>query len=180
MSNIWYLPRELTPEMVFTPRTEEAAAFFTKFSPLSNHFRCYFNLDGRTFCCIEQFLAWQKARLAEDHELTAQALQEKEPADYKVILNDLKGKVQLEQWRKKAKEVLPAAIRAKFKQNSLLATFLKDTQQRQLGEASKDQFWGTGFPLEHKDVLNTSLWPEEGNLLGKTLMAIRQELLQQM
>lgn len=176
MADIWTLPKELTPEMVFTPRSDEAAVFFTKFSPLSNHFRCYFNLDGRTFCCVEQFLAWQKALLAEDRELTEKALQDQEPADYKVILNDLKNKVQLEQWRKKAEEVLPTVIRAKFKQNPVLATFLKDTQQRQIGEASRDKFWGIGFPLEHKDVLNTTLWPTEGNLLGKTLMNIRQEL----
>lgn len=132
--------------MVFTSRTDEAAAFFTKILPLSNHFRCYFNPEGKKFCCFEQFLAWKKALLAEDQELAEQALQEKEPADYKVIVNNLKDKVQLEQWRNRAEEILPAVLRAKFKQNSLLATFLKDTQQRKLGEASKDKFWGTGSP----------------------------------
>lgn len=110
--------------MVFSPRSEGAVVFFTKFSPLSNHFKCYFNINGRTFYCVEQFLALEKATLAEDQELIERALQEKEPADNKVILNDLKNKVQLNQWRKKAEEVLPTAIRApaKFQQNPHLAS----------------------------------------------------------
>lgn len=179
IADTWTLPKELTPEMVFSPRTDEATVFFTKFSPLSNHFRCYFNHDGKTFCCVEQFLAWKKALLAEDLDLAESALQEQEPADYKVILNDLKHRIQLDQWRKTAEEILPSVIRAKFKQNPALANFLKDTQQRRIGEASKDKFWGIGLPLEHKDVLNTAIWPKEGNLLGRTLMNIRQELLDQ-
>lgn len=66
--DLHHLPLELSPETIYSPRSEEALAFFTKQSPFSNHFHSPFFVDGIQFGCIEQYLAVQKARLANDKD----------------------------------------------------------------------------------------------------------------
>lgn len=176
MGNIRELPRELHPEYVYTPRTEETVVFFTKFSPLSNHYRSPFSLEGTTYNCVEQYLAQQKALLADNQQLAERAMECNDPADHKVILNTLKQETQ-ERWKEKAEEIIPKAIRAKFSQNPQLAAFLVETAPRRIGEASTDGVWGIGLKLEDKNVLGEASWRKEGNLLGKTLSLIRQEII---
>lgn len=176
MGNIRRLPRELEPEYVYTPRSEETVVFFTRYSPLSNHHCSPFTLEGTSYTCVEQFLAQQKAILADNQQLVDKAMESPDPADHKVVLNLLK-KGNHEQWKEKAEEIIPKAIRAKFSQNPHLAAFLVETYPRTIGEASADKVWGIGLKLEDKDVLKESAWGKEGNLLGKTLTQIRQELM---
>lgn len=168
VGNIRNLPRELQPEYVYTPRTEETVIFFTKYSPLSNHHRSPFTLDGTSYNCVEL--------LADNQQLAERAMKCSDLADHKVILNTLKKDTQ-EQWRKTAEEIIPKAIRAKFSQNPQLAAFLVETFPRAIGEASTDKVWGIGRRLEDKDALQESAWEKEGNLLGKTLSQIRQEIM---
>lgn len=68
------------------------------------------------------------------------------------------------------------ALRAKFFQNRDLARFLMDTYPRLIGEASKNEVWGIGLSLDNKDVLDSSKWRKEGNLLGTSLAKVREEL----
>lgn len=170
------LPTELSPEMVYSPRSEEAVAFFTKHSPFSNHFHSPFYLEGIQFVCIEQYLAVQRAHLADDKDLARQAMGTSDPADHKVILNKLRP-VHPEKWRERASSIIRDAVRAKFTQNHNLTKFLLDSYPLRIGEASKDSFWGIGLHLESPDLLDTSKWAPEGNLLGETLMSIRKELM---
>lgn len=176
MGRIRQLPRELQPEYVYTPRSQETVVFFTKYSPLSNHYRSPFTLEGTSYNCVEQYLAQQKALLAENQQLADKAMDCNDPADHKAILNTLKRETQ-EQWREKAEEIITKAIRAKFNQNSHLAAFLIETFPRTIGEASTDKVWGIGLRLEDKDVLQESAWVKDGNLLGRTLSEIRQEMM---
>lgn len=165
---VWDLPEELTPEWVFTPRSDDAVAFFTKFSPLSNHFQCAFKIEGITYNCVEQYLAFKKASLAEDQALMDSAMYDKEPADYQVILNKLKY-LPIEDWRDRARKILPGIIRAKFSQNRKLAKFLKDTNPLKIGEASKDTFWGTGITLKKRRCLIQKNGPKTATLWEKLL-----------
>lgn len=176
MGRIRELPNELQPEYVYTPRSDETVVFFTKYSPLSNHHRSIFMLEGTRYNCVEQFLAQQKAIMAGNQQLAQKAMECTDPADHKVILNTLKRDNQ-EQWKKKAEEIIPKALRAKFTQDLRLATFLVETYPRKIGEASADRTWGIGLRLEDKNVLQEDAWGKEGNLLGKTLSQIRQELI---
>lgn len=145
------LPEELSPERIYTPRSEEATVFFTKHSPFSNHFHSPFTLEGIKFVCIEQYLATHKAFLAGDKDLARQAMESQDPADHKVILNKLRSAASKE-WKEKAPEYILAAVKAKFTQNPALKKFLIDSHPLQIGEASKDNFWGIGLSLENQDV----------------------------
>lgn len=170
------LPEELSPERIYTPSSDKAMVFFTKHSPFSNHFHSPFTLDGLRFVCIEQYLAVQKAYLAKDKDLAKEAMESTDPADHKVVLNKLRPAVS-EEWKEKAPEIIKAAVRAKFTQNSTLNRLLTDSQPLLIGEASKDNFWGIGLSLEDPNVLDVSKWAPEGNLLGRTLTSLREELL---
>lgn len=169
------LPQELSPHAVYSPRSEEALVFFTRNSPFSNHFPCNFQLEGRSFVGVEQYLAVHRAYLSRNRSLAREAMETKDPADHKVILNRLR-KEHIEEWKEKAPQLILAASRAKYSQNQLLKNLLISTNQLRIGEASRDSFWGIGIPLENADALDTSKWAMHGNLLGETLMKVREEL----
>lgn len=170
------LPSELHPEAVYTPRNSESVIFFTKQSPLSNHFCSDFYLEGQKFSCVEQYLAFAKARLAKNKPMEKRALEQHDPSECKVILNSLRAEIQ-EKWEEEAPALVLPAIRAKFHQNERLANFLVETYPLSIGEASRDAIWGTGLTLEHRDALDITKWEHRGNLLGYTLEQVRAEIM---
>lgn len=175
--NLHLLPSELSPAMVYTPCSEHACVFFTKHSPFSNHFASSFTLEGVQFSCIEQYLAVQKAHLADNKDLAREAMGSSNPADHKVVLNKLKSEVS-DEWKKRAPEFIKAAVEAKFSQNPHLTKFLLDSHPLQIGEASRDSFWGIGLSLESPDALDTTKWVSGGNLLGRTLVSFREKIME--
>lgn len=170
------LPSELSPAMVYTPCSERACVFFTKHSPFSNHFLSAFTIEGIRFSCIEQYLAVQKAHLVNNKSLAREAMESSDPADHKVVLNKLRSEAS-DEWFRRAPDFIKVAVKAKFSQNQHLTKFLLDSHPLQIGEASRDKFWGIGLPLESPDILDTSKWAPGGNLLGRTLESFREELL---
>lgn len=172
------LPQDLQASTITTPQSEDAVVFFGRASPLSNHHICSFKISGKTFTCVEHFLAWQKASLSEDESLAPSVLHMKDPSEHKKVLNALRED-HPDKWAEKVENILRTALRAKFKQNQNLREFLCDTHPKRIGEASVNQKWGIGMPLTNPDVLNINKWNAEGNLLGKTLELIREELIQQ-
>lgn len=67
--NLEALPADLRPSSLATLQSENAVAFFGRFSPFSNHHPSPFTLNNRIFSCMEQFLAWSRASLAGDQTL---------------------------------------------------------------------------------------------------------------
>lgn len=135
----------------------------------------------RKFSCIEQYLAVQKAHLADNKNLAREAMGSSNHADHKVVLNKLKAEV-ADRWAEKAPDIIKSAVKAKFTQNQNLTKFLLDSHPLMIGEASKDTRWGIKLSLEHlehlehPDVPDMSKWASGGNLLGKTLVSLREEL----
>lgn len=162
MEDVSHLPSELHPREVYSPRSADSVMFFTKHSPLSNHYPAPFSIDEMSFTCVEQYLALAKASLAKNVTLAKKAMDSKEPSEHKSILNQLRHEVQ-EPWSEQAPHIILPALRAKFQQNEQLAKFLTDTY--------------VGMSLEHKDVLDTTKWELNGNLLGNTLAQVRAELI---
>lgn len=172
------LPQELQPSALATPQSEEAVVFFGRASPLSNHHISEFRIADNVFTCVEHFLAWQKAKLSEDESLAPSTLNMKDPSEHKRVLNSLKDN-NTEQWEASVENILKTALCAKFKQNNTLRKFLCDTHPKRLGEASVNQKWGIGMSLTNAEVLEVNKWKKEGNLLGKSLEVIREELLRE-
>lgn len=169
------LPLPLRPSTLSAPRSASAVAFFSKYTMLSNHYVADFKVQGLRFQSVEQFLAFRRAKLSDQQFYIQKALRAKEPVVAKSILHALKDD-HVPEWDRQVQAVAEEGIRAKFKQNPKLRAFLVSTQQRQLGEASKNPRWGVGMTLDDPDILDTSKWSSTGNLLGSTLMKIRDEI----
>lgn len=169
------LPTPIRPSSLATPRSETALAFFSKYSKLSNHFPSEFVIRKKKYHSVEHFLAFRKAKLSGQTPLIQRASRCKDAVEAKAILNLLKNDHE-EEWDKEVEKFLLEALRAKFTQNSHLREYLCDTQQLQIGEASRNPRWGIGMTLQDQDVLDTSKWSTSGNLLGRALTTVRTEL----
>ena len=67
--------------------------------------------------------------------------------------------------------------RIMLKVDSDEAKLLKDTDGKSLAEAGKSKVLAVGLTLNNRNIMDTSKWPKDGNLLGKCLMEIKNELL---
>ena len=61
VDTLYKLPPALQPEVIASPYNDKIQLFFTRASPLSNHYPCHFVVDGTTFNCVEQYLMKAKA-----------------------------------------------------------------------------------------------------------------------
>lgn len=169
------LPQPIRPSYLATRTSDEAIGFFSRYTVFSNHFPAEFKVDDIKFSNVEQFLAYKRALMTDQQQVIQKALNASNPADAKSILNSLKEDHQVE-WEANRATWAKEAIRAKFAQNLHLKEQLLKTADKQLGEASRDGVWGIGLDLDNPKVLDFANWPQSGNLLGKTLMAVREEL----
>lgn len=169
------LPFPLRPSTLASPRSDEALAFFTSASILSNHHPSTFTIGEETFHSVEQFLAFRKAELSGKDMWIDKASKSQDPVQAKFILHQLKND-HVEEWDQRVEEIAMEGLRAKFQQNKTMGEFLCSTNNLLLGEASKNPRWGTGFELSDENVLDHTKWSPTGNLLGRTLMKVRSEL----
>lgn len=169
------LPVKLRPSTLASPRSEEALSFFTSASILSNHHPSRFTVKKDTFYSMEQFLALRKAQLSGKQELIDKASGARDPVQAKYVLNQLKND-HLPEWDNTVEEIAVEGLKAKFQENKEMRDFLCSTKNLKLGEASKNPRWGTGFELTDEGVLDHTKWSVTGNLLGRSLMKVREEL----
>lgn len=174
-SQLESLPRPIRPSTLATRSSDKALVFFSRHSVLSNHHPSTFKLRGTTYHNVEQYLAHKRAILSGQDSLIQKALRAKIPAVAKSILNSLRED-HTEEWENNIETWATESVRAKFNQNETLANFLCNTGKLHLGEASRNGRWGVGMDLDNPDVLDFHNWPAESNLLGKTLMKIREEI----
>lgn len=169
------LPKPIRPSTLASPKSDTHMVFFSKHSQLSNHFPAKFSIKEHTYDSMEHFLAVKRAELSGRQDLIERALKVKDAAQAKYILNALHGDHQ-EQWDDQIEQLANEGLRAKFTQNTQLKDFLCSTDNLILGEASTNIRWGIGMDLQNPEVLNPVKWSDTGNLLGRSLMRLRQEL----
>ena len=106
------LPQHFQPSSIYTPMTDTAAAFFTKQSPLSNHYPCNISVHSTQYNCVEQYLMAQKATLSGDAKVRKKIMEEDDPIAQKKLGKSLSPP----NWNniQKAKEILLPGLRAKF------------------------------------------------------------------
>lgn len=171
------LPEQLRPSTLATKKSDTHLVFFSKHTAFSNHFPSQFTLDNQQFGSMEHFLAFKRAELSGKEDLIQRAKNVKDPVQAKHILNILHNDQQ-ERWTANVEELVMEGLRAKFLQNPHLCEYLTRTGNLTLGEASTNPRWGIGMDLNNPEVLNDTKWLEAGNLLGRSLMNLRKELLQ--
>lgn len=169
------LPKDLRPSVSSTPGNQQVVVFFGKESKFSNHHHSKFTIQETTYSSIEQYLADKRATLAERQDLRDRAMASDNPVEAKRVLNALHGDKSDEQWVIQRKDILFDGLMAKFQQNDELKKYLLSSEQRRLGEASRNKEWGIGLTLADSGRLNPRNWTGE-NLLGSTLMEVRDRL----
>lgn len=170
------LPLPLRPSSLATRASDNALVFYSKHSALSNHFTAPFEVRGRQYANMEHYLAYKRAKLSGQKPIINKARLAQDPVEAKSILHSLKSDHR-EQWNKELSDLATEGLHAKFRQNASLGNYLCNTAPLTLGEASMNPQWGIGLSLEDKEVLNKSKWNKQGNLLGRLLMKVRNQII---
>ena len=134
-----------------------------------------FEVDNVTYKTAEHWMMAKKAELFKDHAVLEKILQAKSPAEAKKLGRQVMNYHE-NLWLAARFEIVKEGNHHKFSQNPELKTFLLNTKNRILVEASPvDAIWGIGMAGDHKDVMNPEKW-RGLNLLGFALMEVRDEL----
>jgi len=123
----------------------------------------------------EHWMMAKKAELFRDNEVLARIIKANSPAEAKKLGREVKNYNE-NLWLAARFEIVKEGNYHKFSQNPELKTFLLNTKNRVLVEASPvDAIWGIGMASDDKDVMNPKKW-KGLNLLGFALMEVRDEL----
>ncbi len=131
-----------------------------------------FEVEGITYNTAEHWMMAGKARLFNDEEILAKILVAKSPGEAKKLgrkVRNFDGKI----WNQKKYQIVLEGNIHKFSQHDDLKTFLLNTNNRVLVEASPyDAIWGIGMTQNHEDAAYPEKWKGQ-NLLGFALMEAR-------
>ena len=175
--NLEELPTLLNPGEVWTPTKEKVVLFFTKNSPLSNHYLSTFTFENVTYNCGEQFIMCTKAKLFGDLESVKAIMAEKNPKLQKKLGKKV-ANFKLETWHNQICELIQPGIQAKFEQNKHALETLKNTGQKRIAEANPyDHVFGIGMAFDHPDAWEPAKWPTKGNIMGNILENVRKNVI---
>ena len=141
----------------------------------SQWYESEFTLDDVSYSTAEHYMMAEKARLFKDETALEKILASTQPAEAKKLGRTVKGYDE-QSWRQHRFEIVCRANQAKFNQNIELKTFLINTKDSILVEASPyDKIWGIGMDVNHSDIKHPAKW-RGLNLLGFALMVTREQL----
>lgn len=173
-NNLNTLPPELQPRLLAEKEDESAIVFFTLGSPYSNFYAAPFSKDNVRYCCNEQYIQARKAELFNDDDVQQKIMQSNNPYEIKKLGGNVKNFVK-QRWEQEAQKIVTDACVCKFSQNAELLRELFNTGNKEIGEASKDTFWGIGKSLDDVNILDHKSWTGQ-NTLGNVLMYVREQL----
>ncbi|EMS72087.1 NADAR family protein [Ruminiclostridium cellobioparum] len=131
------------------------------------------NIDK--YCCMEQYMMAEKARLFQDTEVLKKIMDSTDPKQIKELGRKVKN-FKDDIWEKKRYSIILNGNYAKFTQNEDIKQFLLQTKNKVLVEASPyDKIWGIGMIADDEKVENPFEWKGQ-NLLGFALMEVRDEI----
>jgi len=142
----------------------------------SQWFKADFTIDGVTYNCCEQYMMAEKARLFSDGAAEAEILAAKDPGKQKAIGRRVKN-FDPARWNEVCRGIVYTGNLAKFRQHAQLASYLLDTGERTIVEASPtDRIWGIGLSQTDERAQDPAKW-EGTNWLGVAHMQVRDQLL---
>ena len=117
----------------------------------------------------------EKARIFQDETTRQAILSAAHPHEAKSLGRQVQNFDEA-RWNAARFEIVVEGNLAKFSQHSALRSFLLETGQRVLVEASPiDAIWGIGLAQDEPRAANPAEWPGL-NLLGFALMEVRAQL----
>ena len=165
-------------DVASSPAVDSAPAvalFYGAESPFSNFHRCEFEFQGAKYTSSEQAFMACKAIEFGDEEMLGYIRTAITPSGAKKLGRKVRG-FRDKRWDEVRQEYMFQVCLAKFTQNDDLRQKLLDTGDTILAEASgRDRIWGIGLYASNPDAKLPERWRGQ-NLLGKTLMRVRDEL----
>lgn len=144
-------------------------------SCLSQWYKSDFIIDDVKYCCMEQYMMAEKAKLFNDSETLNLIMDETDQKTIKDLGRMVKN-FNSNIWDENKYNIVLKGNFAKFSQNNNLKEFLLSTNDSIIVEASPyDKVWGIGMKQDDKNILDVSKWKGE-NLLGFALMEVRDML----
>ena len=144
-------------------------------SCLSQWWLCEFVIDDILYKSSEHWMMAEKARLFQDNEILEKIINCQSPAEAKKLGRQVRN-FEVEKWNETRYEIVKKGNHFKFKQNLEMKTFLGNTKNRVLVEASPvDPIWGIGLAKDNRKSQYPDQW-KGLNLLGFALMEVREEL----
>lgn len=147
--------------------------FYGKDHPLSHHHIRAFIVNNVTFNCVEQFMMYYKARLFGDLEIANQILETDDPVIQKRLGRQVKNFNQAI-WNEHREKCIFVGNLHKFTQNASLSSYLLDTGDKELVEASPiDTTYGVGLSENDPRIKSKNMW-RGMNLCGIAIMKVRK------
>lgn len=175
VKTLYQLPRDLQPATLSqkTDSEKKYTAFYSSSSPLSNHhFAEFTDENGVPFHSSEQKYQHGKALEFNDNTAARNILSASTAYECYRFGQNILG-YNDNQWRKVAREHMFKACKAKFDQNPILMSYLRDTKDSKLVEANpNDTLWSCGLSLSDKNLFDETAW-KGPNWLGEILTTIR-------
>jgi len=134
-----------------------------------------FTEEGKRYATAEHWMMEKKALLFDDQLVAKKILEAKSPAEAKKLGREVNNFSE-SLWNENRFEIVVAGNLHKFSQHPELKSFLLNSQNRILVEASPvDSIWGIGLAASDPKALNPQAW-RGLNLLGFALMEVRDRL----
>lgn len=173
-STLNQLPDAFDPFNITSEEDIDSVGFFGAINPLSNFHESAFTVNDEHYISTEQFIQSEKARFFNDSLTYDKVMGCKNSLDCKNEARYIKN-YNRAKWETVAKDRCRPGLRAKFEQNpELMDVLINKTGHKTIVECARDNFWGTGVPLNDPDCLNTTKWVNPG-VLGEILEEIRDE-----
>jgi hypothetical protein len=135
----------------------------------------YFYVDLDKYCCAEQYIMAEKARLFNDETVEEKIMLSVDPREIKALGKQVKNFNQ-KTWDKVKLSIVLSGNYYKFTQNKAMLRYLLNTDDQVLVEASPlDRIWGIGLTADSTEAKNPDQWQGQ-NLLGFALMQLRDDL----
>ena len=160
------LSRITAPSAVLFHKPEEENGY------LSNWYPCEFVIQGKKYCCTEQYMMEQKALLFGDTAIAQKIMETTDPQEMQTLGQAVSNFDQTA-WNGMKQLIVYRATLEKFRQNPSLRQKLLETGNKLLVECSRsDKVWGIGRGMNDLQAGHPNAWKGQ-NLLGYTLQAVR-------
>ena len=155
-------------------KTTDGIAFKSEHSVYSNLSPCCIEYEGFTYMSLEQALQHSRARSGENKKAAEKILAETDPY---IIMKIGKGVTPSPEWNKKASSVVYELLKIKFSDETRKRTLTRSSGKH-LYECTFHPIYGVGRHMGNVSSLTYDT-VTGGNLLGKLLEKVRDEIIQQ-
>lgn len=140
----------------------------------SNWYPCRFTVNGIRYAHTEQYMMAQKALLFLDDDVFQMIMKEISPRKCKSLGRKVRNFDETV-WNREREKIMYEGCYAKFSQDPELKDCLLATGSKIIAEASPlDRIWGIGLSADDPKAYDPKQWRGK-NLLGKTLMRVREQ-----